>query len=100
VAIVRTAVDRRGPLGPVLAPETYDLVAADSFGARTLDPSSPAEVWAALEALTSEQLRILRGRVEHGHSLAAAAAVLAGALTTPAPGSTLEACPAIPRPKS
>jgi hypothetical protein len=62
VVPAKTLRDRRGQLGPVITPATFDDAASENFGWRTRAPVSAATVWAELEVVSEQQIAAVCAR--------------------------------------
>jgi hypothetical protein len=62
VVPAKTLRDRRGQLGPVITPATFDAAASENFGWRTRPPVSAATVWAELEAVPRHEIAAVCAR--------------------------------------
>jgi hypothetical protein len=62
VVPAKTLRDRRGQLGPVITPATFDAAASENFGWRTRPPVPASAVWRELEAMPAEQIAAVCAR--------------------------------------
>jgi hypothetical protein len=62
VVPAKTLRDRRGQLGPVITPATFDEAASENFGWRTRPSVPAATVWAELEAVPAQQIAAVCAR--------------------------------------